>query len=93
MIQKFRILSILEGVSFLIILFITMPLKYLLSMGMPNKIIGTAHGILFIAYIVFAIFLKVEKNWDLKKTAIILACSVIPFGTFWMEKKYLRTEN
>ena len=90
MIQKFRTLSILEGISFLIILFITMPLKYILSMGIPNKIVGMVHGLLFIAYIIFAIFLKVEKNWDVKKTAIILICSVIPFGTFWMEKKYLR---
>lgn len=90
MIQKFRVISILEGISYLLILFVTMPLKYILNQGMPNKIIGTAHGILFITYVVFAIFLKVEKNWDVKKTVIVLLCSIIPFGTFWMDKKYFK---
>lgn len=88
MIQKFRLLSLLEGISFLVILFITMPLKYLLSSPMPNKIIGMGHGGLFLAYVVFAIFLKVEFSWSLKKLAIVLLCSIIPFGTFWMDKKY-----
>ena len=88
MIQKFRLLSLLEGISFLVILFITMPLKYLFDSPMPNKIIGMGHGGLFLAYVAFAIFLKVEFNWSFKKLAIVLICSVIPFGTFWMDKKY-----
>ena len=90
MIQKFRFLSFLEGLSFLVILFITMPLKYMFDSPMPNKIIGMVHGVLFLLYIVFAIFLKVEFNWLNKKLAVILLVSIIPFGTFWADKKYFK---
>ncbi len=89
MINSFRILSFLEGVSFLLILFVTMPLKYIFDMGEPNKVIGMAHGVLFLLYIVLAILVKVEKQWTLKTLAIVLLCSIVPFGTFWMDKKYL----
>ena len=90
MIQKFRLLSFLEGLSFLVILFITMPLKYMFDSPGPNKFIGMVHGVLFLAYVVFAIFLKVEFKWPNKKLAIILVCSIIPFGTFCADKKYFK---
>lgn len=93
MIQKFRLLSFLEGLSFLVILFITMPLKYILNEPYPNKIIGMVHGGLFLAYVVFAIFLKVQFNWSIKKLAIVLVCSIIPFGTFWADKKYFKNTS
>lgn len=85
-----RIISLLEGVSYLAILFVTMPLKYLFASPEPNKMIGMIHGFLFLAYIVFAFLVREEKKWDLKTFIIILLCSVIPFGTFWMDYKYLR---
>ncbi|WP_299764690.1 DUF3817 domain-containing protein [uncultured Dokdonia sp.] len=90
MLKSFRILSFLEGVSYLLILFVTMPLKYIWDNGYPNKVIGMAHGFLFLAYIVMAILMKPERKWDNKTVAIVLLCSIIPFGTFWMDKKYLR---
>lgn len=90
MISFFRKLSFLEGVSFLLILFITMPLKYFFDTPQPNKIIGMAHGFLFIGYVVMAFMVKPEKKWNIKTLLIVLACSIIPFGTFWMDKKYLR---
>lgn len=90
MLKSFRILSLLEGISFLLILFVTMPLKYLMDNGMPNKVIGMAHGFLFLGYIVMAIMMKERMKWNNKTLGIVLLCSVIPFGTFWMDKKYLR---
>ncbi len=89
MISFFRIISYLEGISYLLILFVTMPLKYVFESPEPNKVIGMAHGILFLLYIVFAFLVKSEKKWNIKTLLIVLACSVIPFGTFWMDKKYL----
>ncbi|WP_028375107.1 DUF3817 domain-containing protein [Leeuwenhoekiella sp. MAR_2009_132] len=89
MIKAFQIISILEGISLLLILFVTMPLKYIFEMGMPNQIIGMAHGVLFLVYVVMAIVFKTELNWNFKTLLIVLACSIIPFGTFWMDKKYL----
>lgn len=90
MLRFFRALSLLEGVSFLLILFVTMPLKYLYDYPQANKVIGMIHGVLFIAYVVMTLMLKPEQKWPAKDTAIILLCSIIPFGTFWMDKKYLK---
>lgn len=85
----FRLISYLEGISYLLILFVTMPLKYLFASPEPNKVIGMAHGFLFLLYIVFAFLIKPEKKWNNKTLIIVLLCSIIPFGTFWMDKKYL----
>ncbi|WP_103867033.1 MULTISPECIES: DUF3817 domain-containing protein [Aquimarina] len=90
MITSFRIISFLEGVSYLLILFVTMPLKYIFESPEPNQIIGMAHGFLFLLYIVLAIMVKFEKQWNAKTLIIVLLCSIIPFGTFWMDKKYLK---
>ena len=49
-----------------------------------------AHGLLFIGYIIMAIMLKYEQNWTGKKFRIVAVASIIPFGTFYVEKKYLR---
>ena len=49
-----------------------------------------SHGVLFVAYIVLAVLLKFKENWDVKKLGIIGVASVIPFGTFYIEKKYLK---
>lgn len=92
MIKFFKYLAIAEGWSFLIILFLTMPLKYLAGIGMPNKIIGMAHGVLFLSYIVLAIIVGQLLKWNFKKLLIVMVMSVVPFGTFWMEEKYLSDE-
>ncbi|PHR86877.1 MAG: hypothetical protein COA80_19250 [Leeuwenhoekiella sp.] len=93
MIQSFKWIAILEGISFLLILFVTMPLKYIFDMGQPNQIIGMAHGFLFLAYVVMSFLVKSELHWNIKTLLIVLACSVIPFGTFWMERKYLEASK
>ena len=90
MLLTFRIISFLEGVSYLLILFVTMPLKYFWDNGYPNKVIGMAHGFLFLAYIVIALMIKNRLQWTNKMLGIVLACSIIPFGTFWMDRKYLK---
>ncbi|SFU72251.1 integral membrane protein [Pustulibacterium marinum] len=89
-IRSFRIVSILEGISYLSFV-ITMPLKYSYHIEWPNKIVGMAHGILFVLYVFMAFSFKKQQNWNLKDLAIILLCSVIPFGAFWMERKYLKS--
>jgi integral membrane protein len=48
------------------------------------------HGILFIGYIVLLIFIQKQMKWNLKTTGLIALASVIPFGTFYVDKKYLR---
>ncbi|MBW4970745.1 DUF3817 domain-containing protein [Croceibacter atlanticus] len=89
MLKTFKIVSYLEGISYLLILFVTMPLKYIWDMPEANMVIGMAHGVLFLLYIALAVFMKQILNWNIKTFLIVLLCSIIPFGTFWMDKKYL----
>lgn len=90
--KLFRIVSVLEGISYLLLLFIATPIKYLLGNELFVKLLGMPHGLLFIAYVVLAIMLKFELNWKPKTFAIILLASIIPFGTFYIDKKYLRPQ-
>ncbi|MCF8714408.1 DUF3817 domain-containing protein [Joostella atrarenae] len=92
-IKNFRLISILEGISYLLLFGITMPLKYLMDMGGPNKIVGYIHGILFVTYVVMAFVFFKRLKWSYKTLFIVLLCSIIPFGTFWMEKKYLHPDK
>ena len=90
MIRYFKIVATLEGISFLLLLFVCMPLKYMMHMEQGVKIVGPIHGILFVGYIIMAIMLRSEEKWDAKKFLIICLASVIPFGTFYIEKKYFK---
>ena len=86
----FRIISLLEGVSYLLLLFIATPIKYLQGDVSYVKMLGMPHGILFMLYVVLAIVIKKEMNWNNRVLGIVLLASVVPFGTFYIDKKYLR---
>lgn len=91
MLKIFRPVAFLEGVSYLVLLANMIFIKKMnpelgQSLVFP---IGMAHGLLFIGYIVLAIMLKDQMKWKGKDFFLILIASVIPFGTFWVEKKYL----
>jgi integral membrane protein len=85
----FKFIAICEGLSLLILLFIAMPLKYILHQPEYVRFVGMAHGLLFISYILLAIALKRFEQWEWKKFTIISLASVVPFGTFYIEKKHL----
>lgn len=88
MIKVFKVVSFLEGVSYLLLLFVGMPLKYFADNPMVVKSVGMPHGILFMAYVVGVLLIRNKVNWDIKTTLIALAASVLPFGTFYINKKY-----
>jgi len=92
MLRFFKIIALLEGISMLLLYFFAMPLKYIFEN--PNYIrpIGMSHGLLFIGYIILAIMLKYEENWSSKKFVIVALASILPFGTFYIEKKYLQNK-
>jgi len=89
MLRFFKIIALLEGISMLLLYFFAMPLKYIFEN--PNYIrpIGMSHGLLFIGYIILAIMLKYEENWSSKKFVTVALASILPFGTFYIEKKIL----
>ena len=89
MLKTFRFISFLEGVSYLLLLFMAVPIKYLGDDESYVKMLGMPHGLLFMAYIILAILLKNEQRWNPKTFWSIILASVIPFGTFYIDRKYL----
>jgi len=92
-IGQLRILGILEGISYLLIFGVTMPLKYGLDMHGPNKVVGMIHGMLFISYCIWVLLAAKKYSWKGKTTAGALVASVLPFGTFVADKKIFRWEE
>ncbi|MGY6648376.1 DUF3817 domain-containing protein [Wenyingzhuangia sp. IMCC45574] len=90
--KNFKIVALLEGISYLILLGIGTPLKYLTGNDIIVKTFGMPHGVLFVTYVIFAFILKSEMKWTIKEFLVILICSVLPFGTFYADKKYLQTK-
>jgi integral membrane protein len=91
-IGRLRILGIAEGISFLLLLGVAMPLKYIGGMAEAVKVPGMLHGILFILYVFVVVQAKAEYSWGIKKTLMALVASVLPFGTFVADAKLFRAE-
>ena len=92
-INIFRVVAFLEGLSYILLLFIATPIKYLLDDAQYVKLLGMPHGLLFIAYIILAIMIKPELRWNSKQFTLVLLASILPFGTFYIDYKYLKSVN
>lgn len=88
-VKSFKWISILEGTSFLVLLLIAMPLKYIWEAPQMVEVVGMLHGILFVLYILGALWLYKAMQWNLKTLLVICVSSVLPLGPFYVEKKYL----
>ena len=88
-VKSFKWISILEGTSFLVLLLIAMPLKYIWESPQMVEVVGMLHGILFVLYILGALWLYKAMDWNLKTLLVICISSVLPLGPFYVEKKYL----
>lgn len=80
--KTLRISGYVEGASFLILIFICVPLKHIWGIPQPTLYIGAVHGVLFIFYCTMVLLTKQEQQWDFKKTFWALLASILPFGTF-----------
>ena len=87
MIKPLRILGNIEGVSYLLLLGVAMPMKYYFEMPMAVKIVGMAHGVLFVAYCVLLALCLKRFNWTVKFGAFLFIATLIPFGTFVTDRK------
>tara|TARA_R110002124_G_scaffold138576_6_gene302203 strand:+ start:151374 stop:151652 length:279 start_codon:yes stop_codon:yes gene_type:complete len=88
-VTTFKVISTLEALSFLVLLGIAMPLKYIWHKPEMVEIVGMAHGVLFLLYIAGAVYISQKLNWSTKMLIIAVLCSVIPFGPFYVERKFL----
>ena len=89
----FRKTAFAEGVSFLVLLFIAMPLKYLAGMPMAVTIVGSLHGILFVAFFILMWEVKQQYRKDWNWTAKAALASFLPFGTFVMDRQWKKEQE
>ena len=83
----FAKISFFEGVSFVVLLLIAMPLKYLFNMPLGVKYVGWAHGALFIAYGFQLLYVGITVKWKIPKIVLYGICSLLPFAPFWVESE------
>jgi integral membrane protein len=89
----FRVVALLEGISYILLLFIATPIRHFGGDDQYVKLLGLPHGLLFMSYIVLAIVLRNNLKWPNKDFAIILLAAILPFGTFYVEKAYLKPQQ
>jgi integral membrane protein len=89
---RLRVIGWWEGVSFLLLLGVAMPLKYFADWPLAVRYVGMAHGILFLLYVAAAIQAALDHNWSWKRTALVLAASLLPGGPFVVDARILRPE-
>lgn len=89
-VKQFKVIAILEGLSFLGLLGIAMPIKYILGKPEATEIIGMAHGVLFITYVLMVVLIRKQLGWNVKTTVLALTASVLPFGPFIVDRKLLK---
>ncbi|PGT81882.1 DUF3817 domain-containing protein [Bacillus sp. AFS040349] len=82
-----RLTAILEGISYLVLLLIAMPLKYFLDFPFAVSLVGAVHGFLFIAYLLMVAIVKFRKKWSILWALWAVLLAFIPFGTFYLDKQ------
>ena len=89
----FRLISVFEGLSYILLLFIAMPMKYWGHNPILVKLLGMPHGILFLAYLYLAALTRSKMGWNFSTFFAVLLASVIPFGTLYVDWKLLRSNK
>lgn len=92
-ISRFRMIGIIEGISYLILLGIAMPLKYLAGIPEAVKVVGWAHGVLFVLYGIALLHVWIDRRWSLGRAFLAFIASLVPFGTFIFDKSLRREEQ
>lgn len=83
----FRKIAVAEGISYIALIFIAMPLKYFAAMPLAVKYTGWAHGVLFMLYVVTVIMCAMEYKWKIGKTILVFLASLLPFAPFYVDKR------
>lgn len=91
-INIFRVTSILEGLSYILLLFVAVPMKYMAGEAGLVKSLGMPHGILFVLYVFLALFIRTKMKWSFVTTLMVLVASLLPFGTFYIDRKYFHSK-
>jgi len=88
--RQLRLVALLEGSSFLALLFIAMPLKYLAGLPLAVRIVGSVHGLLFLLFMAALYRAGLERAWPLRRSLLAFVSSIVPFGTFVFDRSLRR---
>ncbi|MGB7157415.1 MAG: DUF3817 domain-containing protein [Tepidisphaeraceae bacterium] len=88
-----RTIALIEGVSFLLLLFVAMPLKYFAGMPMAVKVVGWAHGVLFVALCVALVRVMIVARWPMGRGAMVFVAALLPFGPFVIDRRMMGYEE
>ncbi|MEQ8909691.1 MAG: DUF3817 domain-containing protein [Vicingaceae bacterium] len=88
--RQFAWISLAEGISFMVLLLIAMPLKYIADMPLMVKYVGWAHGILFMAYLLQLIYVTIELKWRFQRLVTYFIAAFLPLAPFFVERQVKR---
>ncbi|MCY1018361.1 DUF3817 domain-containing protein [Pyxidicoccus sp. MSG2] len=89
---RFRAVALLEGLSFILLLFVAMPLKYLAGLPLAVRVVGLAHGLLFVLFLFALMEVAIAYRWSLVRVVGAFVSSLVPFGTFVLDARLRREE-
>lgn len=92
-IKTLRLVGLIEGISFLLLLFIAMPVKYMMDNPVLVKYVGMGHGVLFILFLVVLFAVCEKQKWSLSIFIMGLIASILPFGPFIFDMKLKMLEQ
>ncbi|WP_164019129.1 DUF3817 domain-containing protein [Pyxidicoccus trucidator] len=90
---RFRAVALAEGLSFIALLFIAMPLKYLAGMPLGVRVVGMVHGLLFVLYLFALLEVAIACRWSLVRVLGAFGASLVPFGNFVLEARLRREQE
>lgn len=92
-IKTLRLVGLIEGISFLLLLFIAMPVKYMMDNPILVKYVGMGHGVLFVLFLVVLFAVCEKQKWSLSMFVMGLIASILPFGPFLFDLKLKKLEQ
>jgi integral membrane protein len=87
---RYRVMAYVTGVLLVVLLFLAMPLKYIGDDDSLVRVVGVAHGWLYMAYVITALQLALQARWSLVKTVLVALAGTIPFASFFAERRVVR---
>ncbi|AUX23197.1 membrane protein [Sorangium cellulosum] len=88
--RQLRLIALLEGLSFLLLLFVAMPLKYLAGLPLAVRVVGSAHGLLFVLFVAALVRAAARHRWSIGRASLAFVSSLVPFGTFVFDRSLQR---
>lgn len=91
--RRLRQIAVIEGVSYILLLFIAVPLKHLLGLPVYVRVLGPIHGVLFILYVAAVFQAAPVLRWSARQIALALVAGLLPWGTFVLEARLRHSQE